>query len=174
MQEENTMATDRKAQFQTETPFLPEPLQGDVLEAAVRPAATLADAEAQQAHLAALRIQLSAAVDTVDLAIANNHADYLGGRRCWSYETSNEVKLRLRILKRQMQQLQDAYGRCNRRIKHLEHVEAHQPREDANPNGTRALRFVQAAEVLLDAETVAMLWEMVEQEAGQNGRHEHG
>jgi len=156
------MSTGRAEQFRTETPFLPQPLAGDVLEAVTRPFQTLEEGECQHARLTTLRNQVAAAVDTVDLAISQNHADYLGGRRSWSYDTSVEVKTRLRILKRQHQHLQDALGHCNRRLKRLRQEQLEQQRATLTPDVTRAQAFVQVATRFLAQETLTMLWELVE------------
>lgn len=153
---------NRSAQFTTETPFLPQPLAPDVLEDVVRPVTTLAEAEAQAARLSDYRQQIAAAIDTVELALNQNHANYVGGRRSWSYETSNEVKARVRILKRQRQHLQEAFGACNRWIKRWHHEHGNRREEGTADAHGRALAFVRAAEVLLDGATLRMLWELVD------------
>ena len=163
------MPTSRDEQFRTETPFLPQPLAGDVLATVVQPCTTLQEAEQQVVQLSAFRQQISAAADTVELAISQNHADYLGGRHCWSYETTLEVRQRLRILKRQRQHLQEAFGACNRRIKELQHQQRQQAVMEKPPEVVRALRFVQMAQVLLAPETVALLWDLVDNQALSNG-----
>ena len=161
------MSTSRSAQFQTETPFLPQPIAGDVLDAVTRPFETIGEGDTQYARLTTLRTQLMAAIDTIELAISSNHADYLGGRRCWSYETRIEVDTRLRILKRQLQHLAEACGRCNRRLKRLQH-EADEVAYHAQtaPDHARSLAFVQVAQQFLDPATLVMLWEIVDTQSG--------
>jgi hypothetical protein len=166
------MSADRDIQFHTETPFLPLPIAGDVLELLTRPWTTLAGGEARAARISAYRAQVGAAIDTIELAISANHADYLGGRWSWSYETRIEVETRLKSLKRQRQHLQEALGHCNRRIKRLTHEQHMALRAPGVPDAARALRFVQIAQQVLDPDTLAMIWDAVEhQQATSNGQH---
>ena len=129
----------------------------------VGPVATIAEGEALRERLALFRQQTSSAIDTIELSISQNHADYLAGRRSWSYDTRIEIETRVRILKRQRQHLQEAFGQCNRRLKHLLHMQQEGPGTQKTPASARAVAFVQAATRLLDASTIAMLWEIVEQ-----------
>ena len=157
------MPSKRSLPYHTETPFLPQPLAGDVLASLVVSVVTIEEGEALRERLALFRHQVSSAIDTIELSISQNHADYLAGRRSWSYDTRIEIETRLRILKRQRQHLQEAFGQCNRRLKHLLHMQQEVPSPLKTPASARAVAFVQAATRLLDASTIAMLWEIVEQ-----------
>jgi hypothetical protein len=155
------MSHDRDVQFHTETPYLPQPLAWDVIETLTQPVETIAEAEARHARISTFRHQVAAAIDTIELAIAQNHADYLGGRKSWSYDTRIEVDARVKILKRQRQHLQDAYGQCNRRLKRMQQEALEQQRVPP-ADMTRAHLFVQVATQFLAPETITMLWELVE------------
>lgn len=150
------------------TPFLPKPLAGDVLAALSGPFATIDAGEARHARLGALREQVSAAIDTIDLAIATNHADYLAGRPCWTYEISIEVKERLRVLKRQRQHLQDAMGQCARRVRRLQYDADHAARDTPPREAQRAQAFVAVAQQVLAPETLALLWEVVDKQGASS------
>lgn len=161
------MPEDRSAQFRTQTPFLPQPLAASVLDELVAPFETVAAGEAQHTRIGTFLTQLMAAIDTVDLAINQNHANYLAGRGSWSYDTRIEIETRLRILKRQRQQVQEAYGRCNRRLKQLAHNQHHASTAKDTPETIRALAFVEAATQMLAPETVRLIWEIVEHRQSQ-------
>ncbi len=100
----------------------------------------------------------------LDLACSQNHANYLGGRSCWAYEVRIELDTRLRILKRQRQQLQEAFGQVNRRLRSLDFDHRTQRRTSPpSPDISRARLFVEAAEQLLEPTTIRLLWELVDE-----------
>lgn len=154
----------------TETPMprLPRPLATALMAEVGQTPTTLAAAEAQQTQIQGLRTQVSLAVETLTEALRQNHANFLAGRPTWSYDVCNQMEQRCKTLKRQRQYLQDAFGACNRALHRMRHeLTRSQPRTEDKPT-PRAVRFVRAAELLLDQETLAKLWEVVDwQEEGE-------
>jgi hypothetical protein len=82
------------------------------------------------------RQEIASTIDTLRIAVHKNHANYLAGRPCWSYEYRIVINERTKICGRQRQHIQEIYGRMNRQLKHLTHVEreatfqAHTERQD--------------------------------------------
>ena len=144
-------------------PHFPQPLAAQVLAALATPPTTPDALAAQHAAVCLYREQVSVAIDTIELAIQQNHANFLAGRWCWSYETRIEAEALLKTLRRQRQHLQEVFGRVNRQLKRQDHPPRTQVVQGPLAPDTHAQRFVEAAKALLDAETYAMLWEFAQE-----------
>jgi hypothetical protein len=147
----------------TARPHFPQPLAAEALVRVAMPATTLAALEAQYATVCVYRKQISAAIDTIALTIQQNHANYLAGRGCWSYDTRIEAEAVLKTLHRQQQHLQEVFEHVDRQLKRQDHPPRAQVVQGPSAPDTQAQRFVEAAKVLLDAETYAMLWEFAQE-----------
>jgi hypothetical protein len=149
-------------------PHLPQPLAPATLVALAASVTTLEDAQALQAQVRTAREHVSAAIDTITLAIQHNHANFLASRGCWSYETRIEADTILKTLRRQRQHLQECYGRVNRQVRDLEVAarQALRPHGQSAAGDGLAEHFMQVARHLLDATTYAMLLEAA-REVGQ-------
>jgi hypothetical protein len=106
-----------------------------------------------------VRQEIAATIDTLKIAVHKNHANFLAGRSCWSYEYRILIEERTKICQRQRQHIQEIYGRLNRHLKHLNHVdnEAAFQAKIAQQDDNFYQRFHRLAQHLLAPETFALL-----------------
>lgn len=137
---------------------LPAPLSPGAMRHLYDPAPTLDDVTHRQSLLLQRRDQVAAAIDQLDLAIQQNHADFLAHRASWTYDQRIAVDARVRILRRQRQTLQELYGQNNRVLRTLQRAQMETPPPSVSVVDVSFERqFVEVARRLLHPDTYQLL-----------------